>query len=334
MLTCSNCSGTGNTSLGSYAGQSNNTGANNTFIGNSSDAGANNLTDATAVGDYAVASINDQAVLGNASNTWVGTMCASTWQTLSDGRFKFNIQQKVKGLEFINKLRPVTYQMNSQALDSFLIQNMSDSAKIRHKARLNFGPSTAIIHAGFIAQQVDSAAQTCGFTSSIVHRPANNTDPYTLAYAEIVVPLVKAVQELSHTIDSMAVHSRSTDSLLNVLQNCCTQGSLQKTYPNNSNDQDNSINIQNIELTNNAVLYQNSPNPFGSGTTIKYFVPDNANSQITFYDEFGNQIKIYKIEGNGMGQLNIDSSNLSTGMYSYSLIVNGKVIDTKKMVKQ
>ncbi len=39
-----------------------------------------------------------------------------------------------------------------------------------------------------------------------------------------------------------------------------------------------------------------------------------------------------EIEDKGMGQLNIDASNLSAGMYSYSLVVNGKVIDTKKMM--
>ncbi len=40
-----------------------------------------------------------------------------------------------------------------------------------------------------------------------------------------------------------------------------------------------------------------------------------------------------KVAENGTGQLNIDASNLAAGMYSYSLIVNGKVVDTKKMLK-
>ena len=91
--------------------------------------------------------------------------------------------------------------------------------------------------------------------------------------------------------------------------------------------------IHNVKLANNAILYQNSPNPFGNGTTIKYFVPENADAQIIFYDEFGTQIKTFKVSENGTGQLNIDASNLPQDIYSYSLIVNGKVVDTKKMLK-
>ncbi len=248
--------------------------------------------------------------------------------------FKFNIKQNVKGLEFIKKLHPVTYQLDTKALDDYEIQSYPDSLKIRHQAGMNFALSTAKVHSGLIAQGVDSAANAVGFTSSIVHRPTNSSDIYRLNYAEIVVPLIQAVQDLSHIVDSMAIHSKTTDSLLTVLQNCCVTGSIQKTMQNNSNEQGNSTNIHNIELANNAVLYQNAPNPFGEGTTIKYFIPDNMDAQIVFYDNYGNQIKIYKVAENGMGQLNVSATNLAAGVYSYSLIVNGKVVDTKKMLKE
>lgn len=46
--------------------------------------------------------------------------------------------------------------------------------------------------------------------------PANSVaTPYALAYEELVVPLVKAVQELSKTIDSLTIHQKMTDSLQN-----------------------------------------------------------------------------------------------------------------------
>ena len=60
---------------------------------------------------------------------------------------------------------------------------------------------------------------------------------------------------------------------------------------------------------------------------------ENCNAQIIFYDEFGSQIKSFNIEQYGHGQLNVSSSNLASGMYSYSLIINDKVVDTKKMLK-
>jgi len=92
--------------------------------------------------------------------------------------------------------------------------------------------------------------------------------------------------------------------------------------------------IEEITNANNAILYQNAPNPFGNGTIIKYFVPDNTDSEIIFFDEFGRQLKVFNIAEKGMGQLNIEATNLTPGMYSYSLWINGKIIDTKKMIKQ
>lgn len=45
------------------------------------------------------------------------------------------------------------------------------------------------------------------------------------------------------------------------------------------------------------------------------------------------RLKEFKVEEKAMGQLNITATNLAAGIYSYSLIVNGKVVDTKKMIK-
>jgi hypothetical protein len=49
--------------------------------------------------------------------------------------------------------------------------------------------------------------------------------------------------------------------------------------------------------------------------------------------EFGNQLKTFAVNTTGAGQLNVASANLAPGTYSYSLIINGTVVDTKKMIK-
>ena len=51
-----------------------------------------------------------------------------------------------------------------------------------------------------------------------------------------------------------------------------------------------------------------------------------------FYDNLGRILQSVTINQRGAGQLNVFAGNLSTGIYSYSLIADGKVIDTKKMV--
>lgn len=351
-----NTTGNYNTALGYYAGELRLSNNENTFLGAYADAGSSGLTNATAIGYDAIVPSSDEIFLGN---SFVSVITGNVMYTFSDERFKTNVTENVKGLAFINKLRPVTYNMDTKVTDDFLIQNMPDSAKIKHQAGIDFSPSTAIVHSGFIAQEVDAAAQACGFTSSIVHKPANSNDPYALSYAEIVVPLVKAVQELSKTIDSLKTtdslaaikankqaaiingllnHQQTTDSLLTVLQNCCTTGVTHKNTQNDGSQQQyNSESTIQVELANNSqpILYQNEPNPFGENTVIRYFIPtDNkGNVYIIFYDMYGKELNKTVITTTGFGTVNANAENLANGIYSYSLVVNDNVIDTKKMVK-
>jgi hypothetical protein len=92
--------------------------------------------------------------------------------------------------------------------------------------------------------------------------------------------------------------------------------------------------IEEIADKNQAILYNAYPNPFTETTTIKFFIPGTVSSAyITFYDEYGNELKKTAIAQTGAGQIEISSSHLSAGIYSYSLTIDGNLIDTKRMVK-
>ena len=83
------------------------------------------------------------------------------------------------------------------------------------------------------------------------------------------------------------------------------------------------------------VLNQNVPNPFAEQTVITYNIPQSAGAaQLVFYDALGRQIKTVDITTKGAGQLNVYANDLTNGIYSYTLIVDGNIIGTKKMVKQ
>ncbi len=45
-------------------------------------------------------------------------------------------------------------------------------------------------------------------------------------------------------------------------------------------------------------------------------------------------MKQVQLSQTGNGTLNITPENLTSGIYSYSLVVNNKVIDTKRMILQ
>ena len=80
-------------------------------------------------------------------------------------------------------------------------------------------------------------------------------------------------------------------------------------------------------------LFQNAPNPFKDNTAIKYTIPQNTKSaSLLIYDMNGKQINQFVLSQRGMGIVTIEGSQLEAGMYLYSLIVDGTVIDVKRMI--
>lgn len=81
------------------------------------------------------------------------------------------------------------------------------------------------------------------------------------------------------------------------------------------------------------VLNQNTPNPFDEKTVISYFIPENVNqAQILIYDDMGILIKKFNIPAKGAGNITFYAGRLRKGVLSYSIIADGKLIDTKKMI--
>ena len=82
-----------------------------------------------------------------------------------------------------------------------------------------------------------------------------------------------------------------------------------------------------------AALYQNAPNPFSSSTTIGFNIPQNAeNAKLVINNISGQILKEILIEDRGKGQIELLNNEMASGFYSYSLIINGKIIDSKKMI--
>jgi len=82
-------------------------------------------------------------------------------------------------------------------------------------------------------------------------------------------------------------------------------------------------------------LKQNYPNPFNPTTTIKFALPVAGKVSLKIYDIVGREVKslFNGLELNaGTVTYDFDGTNLASGVYFYSLIVNDNKIDTKKMV--
>lgn len=81
-------------------------------------------------------------------------------------------------------------------------------------------------------------------------------------------------------------------------------------------------------------LYQNFPNPFNPSTSIRFDLPFTGNVSLKIYDQLGKEIKILAagVKNIGSYEINFEASDLSSGIYFYSLEIDGNKIDTKKMI--
>lgn len=86
-------------------------------------------------------------------------------------------------------------------------------------------------------------------------------------------------------------------------------------------------------IPKNFELKQNYPNPFNPSTTIQFSMPKNGYVTLKVYDMTGKQTALlvdgYKTAGNHM--VNYDASHLASGVYLYSINIDG-YSDSKKMI--
>ncbi|MGA2669106.1 MAG: T9SS type A sorting domain-containing protein [Ignavibacteria bacterium] len=99
--------------------------------------------------------------------------------------------------------------------------------------------------------------------------------------------------------------------------------------------------IKNIssQIPKEFKLYQNYPNPFNPKTKIRYEIRNHTSEvRLILYDITGKEITIlvnqkpFAIDEARIYEVEFDGSNFSSGVYFYSLIVDGQLIDTKKMI--
>lgn len=96
-----------------------------------------------------------------------------------------------------------------------------------------------------------------------------------------------------------------------------------------------SDNDANIKTKNAAasLLQQNFPNPFSNSTTISYTLPQQyASAKIIITDKNGNALKQINLSDKRKGSVTVDLTTLSSGTYQYSLMVDGRIIESKQMM--
>ena len=149
------------------------------------------ITNAQVTGD-------NQVCLGNTAVTQIRAQVTGI-TSYSDARYKVNVKDNVPGLDFILKLKPVTFNVRPTELHKIwgtpdsLVEQI-DHSEAEQETRI-----------GFIAQEVEKAAKECGFDFPGIDIPRNEKEAYTMRYVDFIMPMVKAIQELKEKSDAKDV---------------------------------------------------------------------------------------------------------------------------------
>ena len=134
----------------------------------------------------------------------------------------------------------------------------------------------------------------------------------SINYVEMVPILVQAINELSAKVEALE----------------SSNGSAKKIETRAATNVD--------EMGENVIMLalgQNKPNPFGSSTSIEVSIPDDVQSAFIYvYDLTGKKLQQVDIVSRGKQAITINASSLTDGMYLYSLIADGKVVETRRMI--
>ena len=151
------------------------------------------------------------------------------------------------------------------------------------------------------------------------------SDVSVVNYNGLIPVLIAAFQEQNERINQLEAQ----------LNECCSRPKNREALDNEIPQQTGAVIQTRLEDIDNVYLGQNIPNPFEAATRIPAYIPQNIRkAEITFYGNDGKTLQVLSVNDRGTVLVEVDASTLAAGVYSYTLFVDGKPVDTKRMIKR
>lgn len=245
---------------------------------------------------------------GDYAGYFAGAVFATGGYYSSDQNLKKDIKDFGSAMSIISKLKPKTYEFRNDGDYKLMGLPVGE-------------------HYGLIAQDVEKVLPDLVRNSRFDTRyakngPSSEADAKNnktimfkaLNYNELIPILIKGMQEQQAVIDRQ---QQQIDELKQMVQSMVAS---------------NSSDAKAAGTATGAYLVQNAPNPFSDNTTVKCYVPSSVKqAQLAVYNMDGKIVKSYMLTS-GTNNVNIIAGSLASGQYTYSLLVDGKKVDSKSMI--
>ena len=232
----------------------------------------------------------------------------------SDISTKREIKTIESSLDKVMQLRGVTFESEFDLKDNLELSDFvaeNEQTNMTQKLVTQMNSERSRKHMGVVAQEVEEVVP------EVVRTTLNGTK--AVAYTELVGLLIEAIKEQQSQIEELKAQvfsQESTNPFINL------RSVLFIDFFSISSD----VAVKNM-------LYQNVPNPFTSDTKIRYTLSEDVvNANLYIYNMQGTQIKNISGLSGGAGVITINGRELKAGMYIYTLIADGKEVDTKRMI--
>ena len=254
------------------------------------------------------------------------TYCYGTYST-SDERVKSNIKDFKSAMGLLNQLKPKTYEFRSDEKYTHLNLPKGDHFGLLAQDVEKLFPGL-VREAPLEVQspEEDVAVQLPGSTltdASVLKKAPIKIETMqvkAINYTELIPIMAKGMQELD--AENTSLKKQFAD-----MQNEMAEvKQLLQKLTKQVNPESEALSLS------DASLQQNQPNPFADKTIIPLNVPANARQAIVTLVATGTGKIIKTITVTpGSKQISVDASLLSNGGYTYTLVVDGKKIESRQM---
>lgn len=238
---------------------------------------------------------------GSSGDDWAGYFNGGVYTTGSysgsDRKLKENIKPLINSIDKIKLLKPSVYNFKTEEFKGLHLPAGEQMGLIAQELEVVF---PGLIKEVGVSYERDKKGEI--ISTIPAHKSVN--------YTSLIPVLIAGMQEQQKQIEEQ---KQLIDQLL----------ASKSAMPTGLNE---------IEGASGFIMEQNIPNPFSSETVVKYTLTEQTKSaSLVVYDLSGKQITSFPIEKNS-SSITITSEKLAAGIYIYSVIADGKIVDSKRMV--